>query len=264
MKPVIQTAAVAAALFLLGGSLHAGNGVLIVEKTTGMGPAPSTNQIQIESTRMRAESTGPGGEKRVVMFDGTRQVMTLVDTEKKTYTEVTKDEMERVAGQLADAMARLEGLRASMPPEQRAQMEAMMKGRGGPNLAPMQYRKAGKGEAGKWSCDRYEGYQGEQKTAEICTVEPQALGVTVADFAVMQQFTGFFSRLFPDMSQQMFSLGSAAQGFSGVPVKRTFTAGGRDATSEIVEVTRQSFPDSSYAVPAGYKKESFGPAGRGR
>jgi hypothetical protein len=49
-----------------------------------------------------------------------------------------------------------------------------------------------------------------------------------------------------------------------VPVRSTFTVGGKEIVSEVTEVSRQSFPDSSYAVPDGYTKQAFGPIGRGR
>jgi hypothetical protein len=154
-----------------------------------------------------------------------------------------------------------------MPPEQRAQVEAMMKGRMGGAAAParpkVQYRKGGSGTVGKWTCDKYEGYEGDRKTSEICTVDPKVLGFTVADFAVSQQLVEFFRKLIPQMANQMFTLGSMEQqGFSGVPVRRTFTIAGREVTSEITDVSRQTFADATYAPPAGYQKTAFGPGGR--
>ncbi|MCR6679020.1 DUF4412 domain-containing protein, partial [Escherichia marmotae] len=55
------------------------------------------------------------------------------------------------------------------------------------------------------------------------------------------------------------------QGFSGIPVKSSSTSGGRTTTNEVTDVTRQTFEDSLFAVPAGFQKESFpGMGGRGR
>lgn len=251
-----------------GAAVHAANGVLIVEKTTGAAAAPITNQIQLESNRMRAEMAGASGEKQVAVFDGTRQVMMIIDQQRKSYTEITKEDADRLGAQFAAAMSQMEQQLASMPPERRAQVEAMMKGRmgGASSLAPkVKYRKTGKGQAGKWACDLYEGYEGERKTSEICTVDPKVLGLTAADFGVAQQMADFFKRLMPQMAGQVFTFGSAEQqGFAGVPVRRTFTLAGKEMTSEIVDVSRQSFPDASYAAPEGYQKRAFGPGGRGR
>jgi len=99
----------------------------------------------------------------------------------------------------------------------------------------------------------------------VCTVDPKVLGFTTADFAITQQMAEFFKKIVPQMAAQTFTLGSIEQqGFPGVPVRRTFTVGGKDIVSEITEVSRQSFPDASYATPAGYEKKPFGPIGRGR
>jgi Domain of unknown function (DUF4412) len=192
--------------------------------------------------------------KQVMVFDGTKQVLDIIDTDKKTYTEMTKDDVEKLGGQVSDAMAQMQKQMANLPPEQRAQMEAMMKGRmggAGAAAAPkIQYKKAGTDTVGKWTCDKYEGFENGQKTSEVCTVDPKVLGLAASDFEISRQLAEFFRKMMPGAGQ-MFTIGTVAdQGFSGVPVRRTYTTGGREVTSEITEVSRQSFPDSSYAVPA--------------
>lgn len=268
MKGIYRGLVCVATAGAMSASLDAAAGLLIVEKTTAAGGAPQTSQIQIESNRMRAESTGMRGEKTVVIFDGTRQVLTMIDHEKKTYTEMTQEDADKLGAQLSGVMAQLEKQMAGMTPEQRAMMESAMKGRmGGAGIgaAPkIQYRKTGTDTVGKWTCDKYEGFEGEKKTSEVCTVDPKVLGYNEADFAVSKQMLAFFKKLAPQQAAQMFGIGNLAeQGFAGIPVRRTFTVFGRQITSEISEVSRQTFPDSAYAPPAGYQKVAFG-GGRGR
>jgi YesN/AraC family two-component response regulator len=245
----------------MSGSLRAANGILIVEKTT-QGGTSTTNQIQIEANRMRAESTGPGGVKQVVIFDGARQVLTMIDNQNKSYTEMTKEDAEKLGAQTSDAMAQMKKQLAGMPPDQRAKIEAMMKGRmdgaGGAAARP-QFRKAGTETVGKWTCTKYESYEGEVKTSEVCTVEPKTLGLTEADFAFTKQFIEFFKSVVPQMASQAFAIGTVEQqGFSGVPIKRKVSILGGEVMTEIIDVTRQAFPDSNYVVPAGYQKKPFG------
>ena len=262
MKRTLGTIALAVAVIA---PLHAANGLLIVEKTTGLTATPSTNQIQLESHRMKAESTGESGSTRVVMFDGARKVLTMVDNDKKTYTEVTQQEAEQIGAQLSEAMAQLKKQMDALPPDRRAQMQEMMSRMGAGATTKAIYKKAGTATVGKWTCERYEGFEGDKKTSEVCTVDPKVLGFTTADFAITQQMAEFFKKIVPQMAAQTFTLGSIEQqGFPGVPVRRTFTVGGKDIVSEITEVSRQSFPDASYATPAGYEKKPFGPIGRGR
>ena len=263
MRPTWKHAPLAVALCLLTRPLLAADGILIVEKTT-TGNATKTNQVQIEKTRMRAETDGPNGGKQVIVFDAGAQVMRLIDYEKKTYTEMTKADVEKAGAQVAGAMAQMQEQMKNLPPAQRAQMEAMMKNM--PGMAPpvkTEYRKTGADQVGKWRCDKYEGYQNNQKTSDLCTVDPKTLGFTPADFQISQQLGEFFQKLMPQAAEQMFTLGkNDPQGFSGIPVRRTVTVLGRQSVIELTDATRQTFPDSLFAIPAGFQKQAFGPPGR--
>ena len=247
-------------LLTFSGVASAQNGVLIVQKTS-TGSGQMTNQMQITKNRMRAEMADGSGSQRALVFDGARQVMLIIDSERKKYSEITKEDMDRLASQVQDMMAKV-------PPEMRAKVEAMMKGRGMGAAAPgrTEYRRAGTDKTAKWTCDKYDGYQNGQKTSEICTVEPSVLGLSAADFAVTQQFMEFFEKLIPQGGGQVFGLGQVqTQGFSGFPVKSSSTSGGRTTTTEVTDVSRQTFQDSLFAAPAGFQKESFpGVGGRGR
>jgi hypothetical protein len=269
MKVIVKAIAVAGALGVSAGMAQAADGLLIVQKTTRGTDAPQIHQTQIDSTRMRAESVGPTGGKHVVMFDGAKQVLTMVDPDKKTYQEITKADVDSLAAQMAPAMAQMQEMLKSLPPEQRAKYEAAMKGRGlpGPGAAAPKtvYKKVGTDKVGKWTCDKYEAYKGEQKTADICTVDPKVLGFTASDLDVAKQMGAFFKSFMPQMADQGFRVGTVTeQGFSGVPVRQTFTISGQQTVMEITDVSRQAFPDSVFQVPAGYQKTTLGGLGRGR
>jgi hypothetical protein len=282
MKSIVKLVTCAAAVGVLTGTVHAASGVQIVTKTTSSGGAPQgraesvmgdrTTQIQIESTRMRTEATDAKGEKNVMLFDGTKQVLDIVYVGKKTYTEMTKEDVDKMGAQMTDMMAQMQKRLEAMPPAQRAQMEAAMKGRmggAGTTAVPkIQYTKTGTDKVGKWTCDKYDGFVNGQKTAEVCAVDPKVLGFTASDFEISRQFAQFFKGMLPAAqagSGQMFSIGTVAdQGFAGVPVRHMFTLAGRQVTTEIVDVSRQNFPDSTFAVPEGFQKQAFPIAGRGR
>jgi uncharacterized protein DUF4412 len=266
MRSIVTAVSGTAAMCVAAAALlHAASGVLVVEKTTS-GGSTQTNQVQIENTRMRAESSGARGRKQVVVFDSTRQILRLIDPEKKTYTEMTKEDMDRFGGQVSAAMEQVKKQMESMPPEKRAQFEAMMKGRGMAAVpAKPQYKRVGTDTVGKWTCDKYEGYVDGKKTSEICTVEPKVLGFTASDFDVSRKLVEFFRKMVPQIADQTFTIGRLEeQGFSGIPVRRVFTAAGEPVTTEIVDIKRQSFADAVFAVPEGFQKQEFMGAGRGR
>jgi len=158
MRSTLRAVGLVTVVSLLAWSLQAllvaADGVLVSEKTTTAGRT-ETHQIQIERNRMRAEVTGPTGEVQAVIFDGAKQTMWILNLDKKTYSEITKADMDQVAGQMSAAMAQMQEMMRGMPPEQRAQMEAMMRGRGMPGMgaAPPQteYRKAGTDRVGTTS-----------------------------------------------------------------------------------------------------------------
>ena len=249
--------------------LRAADGVLIVERTT-VGDSARTSQIRIEPERMRVEIPGAGGGSQVVIFDGAKQVMWVLDESRKTYTEMTRADVDRMAGQMSETMAKMQEQLKSLPPAQRAQIEAMMKGRGlqgmpGAGAAPRtEYRRTGTDRVGEWTCVAYEGFQNDDKVSELCTVDPEDLGFTPADFAVSRQLAEFFSSLLPQNADSLFRIGTPdEQGFSGVPVRRVGVAGPQQVTTEVVEVSRQTFSDDLFVVPAGFERQTmpFGPSG---
>jgi hypothetical protein len=260
----VKIAPLVAACSLTAAQLFAADGLLIVQKRTSGGTS-NTNQIQIEKTRMRAE-TGGGDRAQVVVFDSTAQVVRMINPTRKTYTELTKADIDRLSAQLAGARSSMQDQMKNLPPEQRERIEAMMKGRGMATpgaLAKTEYRKAGSDKVGKWTCDKYDGYRGDQKVSELCTVNPAVLGVTAADFEISKQAAKFFSQLSPQSTDQFFSVGGAEQGFSGIPVRSIVSVGANQIITEVVEVTHKPFSDDSYAVPAGFQKQEFpSPGGR--
>ena len=245
--------------------LQAAEGVLIVERTVA-GATTRTSQMQIERDRMRAEMTGPNGET-IVVFDGPQQVMRMISVDRKTYTEMTKADADRMGAQVGAAMAGMKEKLASMPPEQRAKVEAMMARIGGAGAvtgaAKPEYRRAGSDKVGKWTCEKYEGFRNGEKISEVCTVDPKVLGLTMADFEISKQVGAFFEKILPQAADQLFAMGTPeAQGFSGVPVRRiNFSGGNVQSTSELTDVRRQTFPESSYDVPAGFQKQTMGRMG---
>jgi uncharacterized protein DUF4412 len=94
-------------------------------------------------------------------------------------------------------------------------------------------------------------------------VEPKALGFSASDFDITKELAAFFAKLMPANAAQVFSIGvGGEQGFSGLPVRSVATVAGKQVTTEVTEVARQTFPDAIFQVPAGFQKQSF--MGRGR
>jgi hypothetical protein len=229
-------------------------GIVMVQQETRDGKV-TTNTMQMDKTHMRMESGGT----TVVIFDGDAQVMRVINMEKKSYTEMTKAQLQQMSQQMSAAMEKLKNL----PPEQRAMMEKMMAGRGAgmPGMAPaapITYRGTGSDKTGKWACAKYDGTREQQKVVELCTVEAGALGLTPADFEVAKQLAEFLKTLMPTLADEVTLNGSTAeQGFSGIPIRRTSLSNGQvRSTSELKDIRREAIPASAWQVPAGFKREN--------
>jgi hypothetical protein len=253
-----------AALIALGSTTMPvqAQGVVFVQKET-RGNQSTTSRVQMDKDHIRAESRASGDESAFV-FDGPKQTARMINITKKTYMEMTKADMERMKGQLDGAMAQMQQQLQAMPAAQRAMVEQMMQGRGMPGmtaaLPKVEYKQTGSDKVGT----KYEGSVGGQKTTEVCTVDPKEFGLTPADFAVAQQLADFMKTMMPEVADRMFVNGTTqAQGFSGVPVRRTsFRNGAVESTTETTEFRRESLPASTFETPAGFRKETIPGAGR--
>ena len=185
------------------------------------------------------------------------------------YSEMTKADADRMGAQLAAVMAAMKAKIANLPPEQRAQAEALMAQLG---TAPMggaarpEYRRAGSDKVGKWACDKYEGFKNGKKVSEVCTVEPKALGLTEADFEVTKQVASFFEKMLPQGGEQLVGIGlDSTQGFAGIPVSCAAYDGDKVLSiSEVTDVKRGNFAASTYEVPEGFQKQTMGRGAGGR
>jgi hypothetical protein len=236
---------------------QAADGILITQRVAS-GGAPLTVRVQIEATRTRTEMAGPNGVMNVTIFDGDKQVLYIVDPARKTYMEMTKADVDRLSVQMQGSMAQMQAQLEKMPPAQRAQMEAMMKG--------VQHTRTGSDTVGRWTCDKYDLTQGGQKIGEVCSVNLATLGFGATDFDVMRQMGAFYSAMAPLMPAQLTGVSAIdPPGSSDFPVKTVIMVpGGGTMTTEVVETGRQTFPDSLFAVPAGFTKEDIMSALGGR
>ena len=236
---------------------QAAEGILITQRVTS-GGAPLTVRVQIEATRTRTEMAGPNGVMNVTIFDGGKQALYIVDPARKTYMEMTKADVDRLSEQMQGSIAQMQAQLEKMPPAQRAQMEAMMKG--------VQFTRTGSDTVGRWTCDKYDLTQGGQKIGEVCTVSLATLGFGATDFDVMRQMGSFYAATAPLMPGQLPGVSGIDQrGNADFPVKTVMMVpGGGTVTTEVVEAGRQTFPDSLFAVPAGFTKQDLMGAMGGR
>ena len=233
------------------------DGIVITQRVTS-GGAPLTIRVHIDATRMRTEMEGPSGVANVTIFDGGTQVLYMVDPARKTYSEMTKADVDRLSAQLQLGAAQMQSQLEKLPPAQRAQLEGMMKG--------VERTRTGSDGVGRWTCDKYDLTMNGQKIGEVCSVSLTTLGFGAADFDVMRQMGAFYSGMAPQTPGQLPGPGGIDPGGgSDFPVKTVLMGPGGTVTTEVIEAGRQTFSDAVFAVPAGFTNQEFmgGTGGRG-
>jgi hypothetical protein len=180
--------------------------------------------------------------------------------------ELTKRDMQQVAGMLAEAQAQV----AALPPEQRAMVEQAMKAQLGaaaaqPPAVKTTIEKTAKSETiNGWSCTAYEVLADGKLDQEAWVTDWKSFGLTAADFAALEQFGEFMKQLASPFAKNVdnaffarYSDTERPDALPGVPV-RTISLGpdGR-WTSEIKKLARQDIPSSQFEVPAGLRKQAM-------
>lgn len=254
----------ALALAVPSGAFAAEGVVMVQTVTSGSGVMKS--EVQLERTRMRTEVTDAAGRQQTIIYDGNRDVLYVVDTARRSYMEMTRADAERMGTMMRGTMAALQQQLASLPPAQRAALEKQLGAAAGMAAGGGEkpvFRRNGSGQVGKWACDKYDGFTKGEKTAEVCTVDPRVLGLTIDDFAVTLKMAEFAASILPQMANQMVGIGSPEQGFSGVPVRAVSGPDGNNVTVELTEVRRTMLADDLFAVPAGFQKQALPTMGAG-
>lgn len=242
----------------------AADGVVMVQTiTTGSNVARS--EVQMSRTHLRTDLVDAAKRQQVIIYDGTKDVLYIIDVAGKSYVEMTRADAERMGAQMQAATAALRQQMAGMSPAQRAAMEQKL----GPTMAAVlgggarpTYKRTGSGQVGRWACETYDGYVGDRKASEVCAADPKVFGLTLDDFAVTAQMTGFVGSMMPELADRLVALGTPAQGFSGLPIRSSSTVGSQPVTVELSEIRRVAIPDDAFQVPDGFRKQAMQGMGR--
>ena len=157
-----------------------------------------TSMVYVDTDRLKIATPDS-----ILIFRGDRNLVWVVDAQSRSYTELTGEAVQRMAGQVSGAMAaaqaRMQEELAKMPPERRAQLEAMLASRGGlaglagtgqPARTPqVSYVKAGGSKTvGSWRCDLYNRNLDGRKDQDVCIAPISAASLSPADFQVFERF----------------------------------------------------------------------------
>jgi len=218
-----------------------------------------TQVVMVQDGRIRTNNAGQGNGmilKETVLY--------VIDDKRKTYSEMDKATMKKMADQAGAAMKQIEEHLKNMPPEQRAQMEKML----GANMPG--------GMSGKK--DVYEMKDsGKSETSEgrQCRVWNLLKNGTVHEELCVVPFSSLpgkedFQKSFKELADAFAGMASGLPGagdsikarnsINGYPVRvRQFDDAGKPRGTETVltKWVEESFPGSTFEIPAGYTKKEL-------
>jgi len=214
----------------------------------------------IEKDRLRMEMSGEE-ENQTVIFRGDKNVFWVIDKEKKSYFEMTQDDIVKLKSQMENVQKMMMEQMKNMPEEQRKMMEDMMP----TNMSadkkekPTYTKKADGVKVGIWTTTHYEGTKQGKKSDDLWTVDWSQAGFNRADFAVMTKMADFFSALSQEATDFM-KIGSEdwekEMGISGMPVRWVdYLESGGTSEGSVEEISQKDLESSLFELPAGFTKD---------
>jgi len=220
----------------------------------------SLSTVFIDKDKLRIE-TSESGENQLILFRQDKDLIWIVNQAKKTYMEMTRQDVMQMTEQIDEAMKQLEEQLKNMPAEQREMMKKMMPSTLTEKARPkILYKKKADGVKIKnWSTAHYEGTLDGQKKSEVWTIKWSQANIDEEDVNALRGMGEFFEALAGEIDE-FFQMGSddfaKEGGYAGMPVKFFYYEDGKIISDfEINEIKKQSLDASLFELPKGLKKE---------
>ena len=254
-------------LFVLGavGAQAASAGVYVelVDRDIPSGKVELSQKMYVQNGQGRFVDSGG---RTTLIKDGT---MYVIDDADKSYIAFDKATMEKLAVKINAAMAQMKEQLAKMPPEQRAQMEAMLPGMAGADKKwVVEAIDTGKSDKvdGR-SCRVWDIKRNGELDDQMCVVPYSSLPGKENFQVMFENFAKAFEEMaksVPMLAGMMTNEFAAQSKVNGFPVRtRGYENGKLGNTEHNVRVWREeAIPATMFEVPAGYKQKQM-PMGPG-
>jgi hypothetical protein len=231
-----------------------------IEFKTTEGAGAAFQSILIGQGKIRQD----GDKNTSAILDPAAGVVTVLDHSRKTYTRLTRADVDQLAKTIDDLTKQMEQAMASMPPQMQERMKGMMGGAAG----SLEVVDTGKSAtvAGK-SCRIFETKTMGKVAGESCLADPSAIELPASDRATVVAAMAWGKEIGEKLLKGPLSAVGGALPFRGglVPLRtKTIASDGSRTTSEFTGVTNTAASSESFAVPAGYTEKKIElPKGRG-
>ena len=223
------------------------------------GGGADLQSLQIGHGKMRSDVDG----NISVILDPGAGTMTMVDHGQRSFTRLTRADIEKLGGAVNAAMAQMEQALANLPPEMRSQVQGMVGGSlpGMGGMPSVQVVETGqRGNVAGHACSVYQTRMDGKAINESCMGSLSALdALSSADRNVLDGAFTMMQELAEGLAQgpmaQMIDLSTFQSGM--IPLRMTYIENGRRASSEFSGIDTSALPADNFAVPAGYREEKL-------
>jgi len=261
LKSILYTLTI---LITLSSQAFAGVIVEMVSKDLASSQESPADRMYAQGEMLRMESSEEDGG-HMIFRDG---AMLIINHSEKSFYRMDENSMAQVSSQMSEAMKQMQEQMAQLPPEQRAMMEKMMKGRMPAGMSPqtssplpeLRMEATGKNQVSEYSCEMWEVFRGEEKIRELCAVSIDDLGGIAEAMEAFKAMAGFSRKMMESVQQMPFA--NIAENpyqfmdqLDGFPVlTREFKDGRAISETLLKSVTQETLDENLFQVPKGYRE----------
>ncbi len=243
-------------------SLHAGVAMQLVTSDPS-GQEVDRSDIHAQSGMLRIDSREDGSNVSMIFLGNEFLVL---DHDRKSYILMDEAMLDEMSSQINGMMKKMEAQLAGLPPEQRAMAEQMMQGQMigmmGQTAAPIDPPRVEAVGAGQWQsrpCQKYDVYEGGQRTQAICTASLDHIagsGEMMEAFRGMAAYISKLTESLPMFSEDELQPGDLMDLVDGFPVTRVDYRNGEIVRQERLEsLTEIDLDPGLFAAPSDYRRE---------
>jgi Domain of unknown function (DUF4412) len=236
-------------------------------------PAIGTTTMYADGVLLRIEiNSVSSAEDGLVIYRGDRNELLVADSERLEYYVIDEQSMNQMAAQVGDAKKQMDEMMKTLPPDQRAMAEQMMK-RQMPALqsapeVPSTVQKTGKSDTvNGFDCEYYEVLKEGRKSREMCVAKWSDIDGGAEAVDAMMGMGKFFERMhdafasaagtdFMGKQQEVFA---HMRKLGGYPVyARDYDeTGALEGESSLKSSESEAIDTAMFAAPEGYRKQDM-------
>jgi len=255
------------ALLLLSPLAYAGV-VMDMVTMNASGQETERSRIYAQSGKIRMEQVAENETATTMIFLGNEFL--YIDDREKSYIVMDEAMLDEVSAKISEAMKQMEAQLASMPPEQRAMVEKMMKGKmqgmtaqQGPASPAPRVEAKGSGEWKSYKCRQYAVFEGAEKVQDLCAAKLEEVGGADEVFEAFRNMAAYITKMAESMpmgSGDRINPGELMDEIDGFPVHTIdYENGAVTRESSLDSVTEQELDAGMFAAPEGYRRrDPFG------